>query len=435
MICYQDANELNVRFADDTPVLTATTDREFTDMRWSYRRGEGLGNEGTIFEAGGGEDVPVLKQTLVGLEPGLYDIHLYFWIVFGETTEGKAWQCSGGLATEKRMLFKGVKRKSGAVVVHPAGAMNAAVDELAAPRPLFIEGSEPKATTGHPDRTLVSVYLGRKMVGADGKAEIYVSNCPLVDNPTDSRTWFDGVGYSRVEGQATLVGNSWGVGGDNGKLALSGYSPIGVLWGDGTALNADATTIHATLDVDAATEAVLPVNLVKGDGISLRGEVSIQSAAALSGSAMQFRWGFFDHNESITPEGWTGIWSGNGGGGKAGGIFRKSPAGNLYIGLDGSSEAGLKYSRNEVCAAHDALGRGPMAFELTLHRGDEEVYLRSTLMDLATKKYLSDIEATMPSPPEGLRFTRVGFLAGKFLKADRLVLRNLEVVYPVRRRN
>lgn len=433
LIRYEDANELNVRFADDRPVLAATAEREFTDARWSYRRGEGMGNGGTIFEAGGGEQVPELIQIASGLEPGLYDFYLYFWVILGESTDGKAWQCAGGLAPDKRVIHKGAKRKDGTVLVHPFGAMNASVAELAAPRPLFVEGGGPEQTTGQPDRTLVSVYLGRKKVGEDGKAEVYIGNGPLLDNPTDSRTWFDGIGYCRVEGQAGLVGRAWGVGGDNGKLVLDGYSEVGAVWGDGTPLNAADTAIHATLDVDAATEAIQPINLVKGDGIALRGEVTIHAKTALSGSPLQFRWGLFDHNDSAPGGAWTGIWTGNGGGGSPGGIYRKSSGGKLYIGLDGSSEAGIQYSRHVPVLAEESLGFGPMAFELTIHRGETEVYLRSTLQDLTTKKFLCDTEATMAAPADGLRFTRAGFLAGKFLKADRLILRNVEVVYPLRR--
>ncbi|BCU79723.1 BNR-4 repeat-containing protein [Luteolibacter sp. LG18] len=187
-VTYVDASTGNTTKADGsslgTPPATANL---YTDSLWSIRTG--LASGGTIFEAGGGEAAPVLRQTLTNVPAGTYDIHVFFWV-----STGARWQINAGLNSGSLSNFYGYGiQTDGSLTTSPTGSTAYAGSST------YTGGSAP-TTFLEVDRTLVRASIGQATVGANGILQVYVSVGPVTTGgqtgPQATRTWFDGVGYS-----------------------------------------------------------------------------------------------------------------------------------------------------------------------------------------------------------------------------------------------
>jgi hypothetical protein len=179
-ITYVDATTSNVTRVDGNPFAPVATGNIYNDSNWSLRTG--LASGSSIFEGGGGEAVPMLKQTLTGVAAGYYDVYVFFWVA-----NNVNWQINAGL-TASTTHFGSVGTNTTPVAVTSL-ASSATYSAGAAPT-VFAEL----------DRTMIRAKLGQATVTAGGTIEVFVTSGAMVNsNTTNSRTWFDGIGYGPYE--------------------------------------------------------------------------------------------------------------------------------------------------------------------------------------------------------------------------------------------
>ncbi len=185
-ITYIDATTANTARVDGNTFSPVSTSNVYTDSNWSLRTG--LASGGSIFEGGGGEAVPMLRQTVNGVAPGYYDVYVFFWVA-----NNVNWQINAGLATSTNNFG------SVGTATTPAGVTSLASTATYAP------GAAP-TVFAEADRTLIRAKLGQFTVASDGILRVFATTGAIVNNnTTNSRTWFDGIGYGPYE---PLPGNA-----------------------------------------------------------------------------------------------------------------------------------------------------------------------------------------------------------------------------------
>jgi BNR repeat-containing family member len=196
-ITYVDASASNVTRNDGNLFSPSTTPNVYTDGNWSLRTGVasgsiGVPNSGTAYEGGGGESLPTLKQTLTGVTPGTYDVYVFFWVA-----NNVNWQITSGLTLSSTITFNSV----GTAITPSAAGTSPGL----ASSSTYASGAAPTVYT-EADRTLIRARIGTATVDSSGKLVAYITGSSIVNaNTTNSRTWFDGIGYGPVE---TLPGNA-----------------------------------------------------------------------------------------------------------------------------------------------------------------------------------------------------------------------------------
>lgn len=142
------------------------------DDQWMKRA---LGNGATVFQAlHSGTQMPELTTEIGGLADGNYDVWVFFWDGQGSNT----WTISAGLA-------------SGALTTYSFdGPGNTALPVAAST--LAFSGTTPMTTEDV--RTLYGVKIGQSAVAGGNPIRVYVDN--LTGGGSNTRTWYDGVGYA-----------------------------------------------------------------------------------------------------------------------------------------------------------------------------------------------------------------------------------------------
>ncbi len=179
-ITYVDATTSNTIRVDSSPFAPTASGNIYNDSNWSLRTG--LANGSNIFEAGGGEAVPMLKQTITGMAAGYYDVYAFFWVA-----NNVNWQINAGLSAATTNFGSVGTNTTPATVTSLAST--ATYSSGAVPS-VFVEA----------DRTMIRAKLGQANVTEDGLIEVFVTSGAVVNaNPTNSRTWFDGIGFGLYE--------------------------------------------------------------------------------------------------------------------------------------------------------------------------------------------------------------------------------------------
>ncbi len=427
-ITYIDATPANMSRVDGQTFSPSTASNVYTDSNWSLRSATGLASHGTIYESGGGETVPVLKQRQSGIAPGLYHVYAYFWVA---TNVG--WQITTGLSASNMVNRSGTQTVAfGAITFSPYSNDHQIVTLADLSSGVFSPSFAPTQATGGADRTLARVDLGLTAVGNNGVLEVFVSNGPSNGNSTNSRTWYDGLGYSlatAAEGSTGISNNSWSIGLNNTAVCtLSNSYGRGVLWGDGTDKDADDTAVHASIDSNLLTPESDPIVLADGESVELSGIVNLQTSIVDTTNPNQFRWGLFHHNGSSNATGWTGYWLGNGTNGTAGSAFRQNSSSTLYIGSN--TATGSFLSATQSATGHANLSAGAHRFQLVLTRRGTTMAYSGSLYRLSDELLLTEISGVDASATLYNQFSRIGFLSGNNLDAERLILSSVTVVYP-----
>ena len=181
-IQYVDATAANSVRVDGLPFAPTTgTNQGAVDDNWHVRTG--FGNESTVFTAdeAGGENAPMLKTVLTGVEPGLHDVFAYFWC-----DSGGDWRLQAGLANNALKIYR------------VRGTQHAQEGEFASAVEIDDAG-----------RGLYRAYLGRVEVTSGGNLEVFIDDHSGSDG---SRIWYDGIGYAPVpafeQWQIANFGNS-----------------------------------------------------------------------------------------------------------------------------------------------------------------------------------------------------------------------------------
>lgn len=180
-VTYIDATAANLTRVDGAPFNPSSVPQSFNDNNWTLRTP--LASNGTAYEAGGGEAVPALRQSVSGIPPGTYDISVFFWVA-----NNVNWQISAGLSANATTHFR-----STGTTITPAGPSSLAASST------YTAGAAPTVFVEN-DRTLIRARIGTTTIGPSGEFTVFITGSPLVNNnATNSRTWFDGVGYSPPE--------------------------------------------------------------------------------------------------------------------------------------------------------------------------------------------------------------------------------------------
>ncbi|MEO5712080.1 MAG: BNR-4 repeat-containing protein [Luteolibacter sp.] len=177
-ITYVDATTSNTTRVDGNPFAPSATANSYADGNWTLRTAVASG--GTAFEGGGGEAVPALKQTITGVTPGTYEVHVFFWVA-----GGVHWQIDAGLAANSTSNFYGTSGTATFPAAATSVASTATYTGSSAPT-VFVES----------DRTLIRAKVGQATVDASGVLQVFITPSPVFNaNATNSRIWFDGIGY------------------------------------------------------------------------------------------------------------------------------------------------------------------------------------------------------------------------------------------------
>ncbi len=190
-VTYIDATTSNVTRVDASSFAPVATSNLYTDNNWSLRTG--LASGSSILEGGGGEAAPALKQTVTGVAAGTYDVYVFFW-----AANSVHWQIDAGLTSTSTTNFYG----TGGAVAFPAAttALASASTYTAGFAPtVFVES----------DRTMIRAKVGQTTVDASGVLQIFVKTGAIFGvDTTNSRTWFDGVGYGPPAAPEVLPGGA-----------------------------------------------------------------------------------------------------------------------------------------------------------------------------------------------------------------------------------
>jgi hypothetical protein len=212
-ITYVDASASNLTLANGSAFSPSTTSNVYNDNNWSARSGSNLASNNTIYEAGGstngalvGETIPVIRQTVTGLTAGTYEVYAYFW-----TASNVRWGVSAGLAENARTSVHGIGGTT--VDSHTYSDSNATRVTVAnLTDGSFSTGNAPTLAIGGADRVLAQFFLGTATVDGTGNLNVFIGNQQIVNagvtpSVTNSRSWFDGVGYQAIpEPSAALLG-------------------------------------------------------------------------------------------------------------------------------------------------------------------------------------------------------------------------------------
>ncbi|MES2439129.1 MAG: BNR-4 repeat-containing protein [Verrucomicrobiota bacterium] len=187
-LTYVDASAANVTRVDGNAFAPSATANAYADTNWTLRTG--LASGGTVYEGGGGEAVPMLKQTLTGVAAGYYDVYVFFWVA-----NNVNWQINAGL-TAATTNFGSV-----GTTTTPSGITSLASTAT------YNTGAAP-GVMAEADRTLIRAKVGQATIAAGGTIQVFMTTGAAVNaNATNSRTWFDGIGYGPYEPPPPPPGN------------------------------------------------------------------------------------------------------------------------------------------------------------------------------------------------------------------------------------
>lgn len=158
---------------DDTGWLDPAGGPSAIDDQWAKRS---LGNDATLLQAfHNGDQMPELTTEIAGLADGVYDVWVFFW----DGPNANTWTISAGL-------------DSGALTTYSHDGPGDTTSPVDAGTLDF--SNDPMVSEG--PRILYGVKLGQTNVTAGSPVEVFIDN--LVGGGSNTRTWYDGVGYSLV---------------------------------------------------------------------------------------------------------------------------------------------------------------------------------------------------------------------------------------------
>ena len=154
------------------------------NTQWNKRA---FSNGGTIFQgrySGSGTPAfPELNTQITGLSDGLYDVWVFFWDGGGANT----WALGAGLT-------------SGSLTTYSFDGPGDTASPVAAST-LTFSGTAP--INSEADRIMYGVNLGQVTVSGGSDIDVFVDN--LIGGSSNTRHWYDGVGYELVPEPSSLA--------------------------------------------------------------------------------------------------------------------------------------------------------------------------------------------------------------------------------------
>ncbi len=201
-------------------------------------------------------------------------------------------------------------------------------------------------------------------------------------------------------------------------------SATGITWGDDTADNLASAALHAVIDANPAALGAQPIELADGQRVTFSGELLLKEGVTETRVPLELRIGLFDTLGSAEPTGWLGYFFGNASSGGAGVFWRRSPRNRtLFVSVEGSQPLG---SYPQLNGPRSNLSPGRYSFNLTLTRSGLAIAYKASMVRLGNGQVQAEFEGVDPKPAS-FTFDRVGFLAGRNLAADQIVLTDLKL--------
>jgi acetyl esterase/lipase len=169
--------------ASDTSWVLAPGTSAANETQWSKRA---FGNGGTIFQGLHTlpDTLPKLTTRISGLDGGSYEVWAFYWDQIDSDTQN--WTLSAALAPGPLESYSspGEPSVAGATINQVQNANDLAFT------------SEVLTTDGDGLRHLFGIKLGQVTIASGERIEVLVAN--LLGNGSNNRSWFDGVGYAKV---------------------------------------------------------------------------------------------------------------------------------------------------------------------------------------------------------------------------------------------
>jgi hypothetical protein len=164
----------------DTSWLATNNGANSIEDRWDRR--SPFGNGGVVFQSShfttdaGGDQMPELTTQVTGLSDGFYDVWVFFWDNNGGPNN---WTIAAGLQSGSLTTysFDGIGIRNQTVL---ASSLDFVTD------PMFTEAT----------RTLYAVNIGQTRIVGGSNLNVHIDN--LLGGGTNSRVWYDGIGYQPV---------------------------------------------------------------------------------------------------------------------------------------------------------------------------------------------------------------------------------------------
>jgi len=161
------------------------------NTQWA-QRAQAHTNSGTIYQAITSADtLPELNTQVTGLADGTYDVWAFYWDQITSTTQN--WMIEAGLVSGAltRYSSPGQPAVTGATTTGVSFAGD-----------LTFTGSVSTIVTNlgtnfDQEQRMYGVYLGQTIVSGGSAINVFVDNS--LAGGSNSRTWYDGVGYELVE--------------------------------------------------------------------------------------------------------------------------------------------------------------------------------------------------------------------------------------------
>lgn len=356
--------------------------------QWILRE---LGTNGTVYQALHSvppNDLPALTTEITGLADGSYDVWVFFW----DGPNANVWTISAGLESGNLTTY------SFDGPGNTASPVSASTLAFTNPPPMLTEDP----------RILYGVKIGQAAVVGGNSIPVYIHN--LVGGGSNTRTWYDGVGYAQSD-SIPVTGWIDRLGGSTGMM-LGDSETNAPIMGDGSPNNANAQSIYAAIPEVSLDEL--------GENIALTGSATLSGIASLGN---QFRIGLFDSNGSGDDTGWLG-YSQAAGAGTVGGNFWERNAGNTSWYYSTASSAATILASSD--APGTALTDGTYPFRLTIERVAGGLQINATITRLSDFHVFASTSILDPIISTST-FNHVGFLSGNNMNADQIRFSDITV--------
>lgn len=196
---FVDATTNNTTLANGQPANPTgpSSGQGADDGAWHLR--SGYGNGGTVWTASetGGENAPLLRTRVSGLQPGSHDVFVVMW-----SNPNEDWTVRAGFAANALRIYE--KRGT------------AMVDNAAFTAPLLTSSGSVRA---------YSTWIGRAEADGNGNLDVYLDD--LDSGQTGAtRSWYDGVAVAPVAPVASTGEVGHGCGGSS-TIATAGSPQLG----------------------------------------------------------------------------------------------------------------------------------------------------------------------------------------------------------------
>lgn len=179
----------------DTSWVSTANNSTANNTQWVTR--STWGNGGTVYQSviNSTTSFPEITTQITGLTNGAtYDIWAFFWD--NVTTPAEKWIISAGLTTGALNTYGNVTQSGGVIT---AGVVNTNTLTLVG-TPLITQ------TVSSVTYNMFGIKLGQVVVSG-GLVNVFVDRNIIADSSTQSRVWYDGVGFEAVpEPSAALLG-------------------------------------------------------------------------------------------------------------------------------------------------------------------------------------------------------------------------------------